>query len=153
MRFRVLQSCPAHLKAKHRVALTTALEAVREAAQRRDPVKEVRAWKLFSLLPFWLLRRPLGQGRVGKAELSDRFELFAGGQWESLHGAATRDTIRNKESDQHRTYRNPCCTWYAAYVPLRHFTDCQDVAPYGAGPSECTAGVTPAPSENLGQDD
>ena len=23
----------------------------------------------------------------------------------------------------------------------------------GAGPSECTAGVTPPPSENLGQDD
>ena len=39
------------------------------------------------------------------------------------------------------------------YVPLRHFTDCQDGAAYGAGPSECTAGVTPAPSENLGQDD
>ena len=97
MRFRVLQSCPAHLKAKYRVALTTALEAVHEAAQRRDPVKEVRAWKLFSLLPFWLLRKPLGQGRVGKAELSDRFELFAGGQWESLHGAVTRDTIPNKE--------------------------------------------------------
>ena len=79
MRFRVLQSCPAHLKAKYRVALTTALEAVHEAAQRRDPVKEVRAWKLFSLLPFWLLRRPVGE------------------QWESLHRAATRDTTRNKE--------------------------------------------------------
>ena len=50
MRFRVLQSCPAHLKAKYRVALTTALEAVHEAAQRRDPVKEVRAWKLFSFV-------------------------------------------------------------------------------------------------------
>ena len=93
----MLQSCPAHLRAKYRVALTTALEAVHEAAQRRDPVKEFRAWKLFSLLPFWLLRKPLGQGRVRKAELSDRFELFTGGQWESLHGAATRDTIRNRE--------------------------------------------------------
>ena len=82
MRFRVLQSCPAHLKAKYRVALTTALEAVHEVA---DTVKEVRVWKLFSLLPFWLLRKPLGQGRVGKAELSDRFELFTGGKWESLH--------------------------------------------------------------------
>ena len=36
-----------HLKEKYRVALTTALEAVHEAAQRRDPVKEVRVWKLF----------------------------------------------------------------------------------------------------------
>ena len=42
---------------------------------------------------------------------------------------------------------------YDAYVPLRHFTDCQDGAANGAGPSECTAGVTPASSENLGQVD
>ena len=40
-----------------------------------------------------------------------------------------------------------------SYVPARHYTDCQDGAANGAGPSECTAGVTPAPSENLGQDD
>ena len=89
MRFRVLQSCPVHLKAKYRVALKTALEAVHEAAQRRDPVKEVRAWKLFSLLPFWLLRKPSGQGRVGKAELSGRFELKQATS-DPTHGAAPR---------------------------------------------------------------
>ena len=44
-------------------------------------------------------------------------------------------------NSQLRTYRNLCCTWYDAYVPLRHFTDCQDGAANGAGPSECTAGV------------
>ena len=66
----------------------------------------------------------------------------------SLHGGPQWTT-----TDQHCTYRNLCCTWYDAYVPLRHFTDCQDGAANGAGPSECTAGVTPAPSENLGQDD
>ena len=52
----MMQSCPVHLKGE--VALTTALEAVHEAAQRRDPVKEVRAWKLFSFLLFWLFRKP-----------------------------------------------------------------------------------------------
>ena len=43
---------------------------------------------------------------------------------------------------QQRTYRN-CCR-YDAHVPHRHFTDCQDGAANGAGPLECTAGVTPA---------
>ena len=56
-------------------------------------------------------------------------------------------------TDQQRTYRDLCCTVYDTNVPLRHLTDCQDGAANGAGPSECTAGVTPAPSENLGQDD
>ena len=37
---------------------------------------------------------------------------------------------------QHCTYRNLCCTVYDAHVPLRHFTDCQDGAANGAGPSE-----------------
>ena len=66
----------------------------------------------------------------------------------SLHGGPQWTT-----TDQHCTYRNLCCTWYDAYVPAGHLTDCQDGAANGAGPSECTAGVTPAPSENLGQDD
>ena len=66
----------------------------------------------------------------------------------SLHGGPQWTT-----TDQHCKYRNLCCTWYDAYVPLRHLTDCQVGAANGAGPSECTAGVTPAPSENLGQED
>ena len=45
---------------------------------------------------------------------------------------------------QHSTCRNLCCTWDDAYVPLGHFTDCQDGAANGAGPWRCTAGVTPA---------
>ena len=49
-----------------------------------------------------------------------------------------------------RTYRSLCCTLYDAYVPAWHITDGDDGAANGAGPSECTAGVTPAPSENLG---
>ena len=74
------------------------------------------------------------------------------------HRAATYGVVAARrppmeQTVQHRTYRNLCCTWYASYVPAGHITDCQDGAANGAGPSECTAGVTPAPSENLGQDD
>ena len=60
MRFRVLQSCPAHLKAKYRVALTTALEAIREAAQLRDPVKEVRAWKFVQFVAVLVASQTIG---------------------------------------------------------------------------------------------
>ena len=35
----------------------------------------------------------------------------------------------------------------AVYVPVWHFTDCQDGVANGAGPSECTAGVTDPCSE------
>ena len=54
--------------------MKVALEAVHTAVEQRDPLTEVRGWKLFSLLPFWLLRKPLSHGRVGKSELSERFE-------------------------------------------------------------------------------
>ena len=72
MRFRVLQTCPTHLKVKYRFALKVALKAVHSAVEQRDPLTEVRGWKLFSLLPFWLLRKPSSQGRVGKSELCER---------------------------------------------------------------------------------
>ena len=45
---------------------------------------EGRAWKLFCTLPVMLLRKPRGQGKVGKEELSLRFDKFARGQWGAL---------------------------------------------------------------------
>ena len=45
---------------------------------------ECRAWKLFLLLPFMLLRRPLGRGRIGKSELTRRFDSFGAGRWDEL---------------------------------------------------------------------
>ena len=56
--------------------------------------------------------------------------------------------------EPHNTARTAAsAALYDTFVPAWHFTDCQDGVANGAGPSECTAGVTPAPSENLGQDD
>ena len=76
MRFRVLQSCPHHLRGRFQHAARCALEARHQAVRAGDRVMELRAWKLFCLLPFWLFQRPQGQGRVGKAELCDRFDKF-----------------------------------------------------------------------------
>ena len=91
-RFNVLQSCPVHLKGRFRQATRTALEARHQAALAEDATQEIRVWKLFCVLPFWLLRRPHGGGRVGKVELSKRFDDFAAGSWTQLHRNAELDT-------------------------------------------------------------
>ena len=52
--------------------------------EQRDPLTEVQGWKLFGLLPFWLLRKPPSQGQVEKSELSERFEAFTRGHWGAL---------------------------------------------------------------------
>ena len=75
-----------------------------------DDVKEIRSWKMFCLLPFMLLRRPAGQGRVGKAELCRRFDQFSEGQWRRLHeegfrhirSESTRRTVSELPSNEQR---------------------------------------------------
>ena len=91
-RFNVLQNCPVHLKGRFRQASRTAFDACHQAAFGEDATQEIRAWKLFCVLPFWLLRRPHGGGHVGKAELNKRFDDFAAGLWTQLHRNAELDT-------------------------------------------------------------
>ena len=95
-RFAVLQGWPAQFRGRFRQAVRVALEARQEAAHGGDAEQECRAWKLFLLLPFLLLRRTTGQGRVGKAELFSRFEKFAAGQWEVLYQEASEATRADK---------------------------------------------------------
>ena len=96
-RFRVLQSCPHHLRGRFRKACRQVLESRHEDVQAGDDVKETRSWKMFCLLPFMLLRRPAGEGRVGKAELCRRFDLFSEGQWKRLYEEGFRD-IRSENT-------------------------------------------------------
>ena len=58
------------------------------AVMEHDETRELRAWKLFSVLPFWLLLRPGSQGRVARDELLRRFNLFEEGHWDRLHAEA-----------------------------------------------------------------
>ena len=83
-RFTVLQSCPWHVRGRFLQANRKALETRHNAARTNDPVTEERAWKLFCLLPVWLLRRAPGDVRVSKEDLCRRFDLFAEGLWETL---------------------------------------------------------------------
>ena len=85
--------------------MKVAMEAVHTAVEQRDPSTEARGWGLFSLWPFWLLRKPPSQGRVGKSELSERFEAFTRGHWGALHLAAIRDASQTRvpETSGHQT--------------------------------------------------
>ena len=89
-RFQVLQGFPAHLKWRFRQAARVALEARHNAVHNNDHTMEVRAWKLFLLLPFMLLRKARGVGKVGKDELSRRFDKFSEGQRRILLEEARR---------------------------------------------------------------
>ena len=84
-KFKVLQSCPVQLKGMYHQACRVALEALHVAVMEHDETRELRAWKLFSVLPFWLLLRLGSQGRVGRDELLRN--LFEEGHWDRLHEA------------------------------------------------------------------
>ena len=60
-----------------------------------DVQRETRAWKLFTLLPFRLLRRVPGQSHVSKDELHARFNEFGDGQWAELLDEALQPTTVN----------------------------------------------------------
>ena len=89
-RFQVFQGCPAHLKGRFRQAARVALEARHNAVHNNDHTMEVRAWKLFFLLPFHVVAQGRGVGKVGKDELSRRFDKFSESQWRTLLKEARR---------------------------------------------------------------
>ena len=84
-------------KGRFRHAVRVALEKRQLAVAVGDATGEVCAWKLFLLLPFMLLRRPVGEGRVGKEELSTRFDKFSEGQWGGEGPPHKRSSQVNRE--------------------------------------------------------
>ena len=71
------RNCPHSVRGRFRQAVGRALKARSEAVRVQDLVREARGWKLFCLLPVWLLQRSAGTHRVPKEELVGRFDLFS----------------------------------------------------------------------------
>ena len=68
---------------------------------RGERLGQVRAWKLFLMLPRMLLSRPPRGGEVPKKKLQDRFAAFARGEWAQLVEASLatiEGTISNQAS-------------------------------------------------------
>ena len=106
-RWTVLQSCPFQFRGRFRQAVQLALEARSEAVTRQDAVMEERAWKLFCILPVMLLRKPRGQGKVGRDELSHRFDKFARGQWATMLQEAQVASRQEGQAQRLRTEDTP----------------------------------------------
>ena len=61
---------------------------MRVALAEIDQGRAESGWKLFLLLPRFLLHKPPRGGLVPKKQLQHRFEVFAEGDWASLLAAA-----------------------------------------------------------------
>ena len=79
-----LRKCPHFLRGRLREVFSFVLRERCRAKMENDVEGEVRAWKLFGLIPAMLLHRPKGVGSVGRAELVHRFNDFQQGHWEQL---------------------------------------------------------------------
>ena len=81
LRVPTLRSCPHFLRGRLRHCFAIALREQRRAKIEGDEAAEVRAWKLFGLVPMMLLHRPKPTGSIGRDELAIRAEDIAKGHW------------------------------------------------------------------------
>ena len=77
----VMRSVPQVMKGAYTAAMRISVEEVLRSKRVHDVEVEVRAWKLFLLLPRMLLFRPARGGKVSKGHLMERLDLFSSGQW------------------------------------------------------------------------
>ena len=80
----MLRCCPYFMKGRLRECFATALRERHREALIGDNEVQVRAWKLFALIPTLLFQRPRGTGSIGRAELAQRVEGFFQGRGLSL---------------------------------------------------------------------
>ena len=80
----MLKSCPHWLRGRFREGLTVALRERHRPKLANDELGQIRAWKLFCLVPKMLLHRPRNTGSVGRDELARRVTEFQQGHWVQL---------------------------------------------------------------------
>ena len=96
LRVPMLKTCPHFLRGRFRECMGVALRERFRAKQAGDVEAEIRAWKLFALVPMMLLHRPRGAGSIGRAELSHRAVDFANGRWNDLIRQAVAEESRSR---------------------------------------------------------
>ena len=75
---------PAFLRTPFRRAMRFALDQVLVQPSGADSDAGLRAWKLWLVLPRFLLHRPPGQDKVPQTVLRARFDASFGGRWFEL---------------------------------------------------------------------
>ena len=102
----VMKSVPKFLQGAWRAALRIALEEVSTGRQVGDIVRQMRAWKLFLLLPRMLLHRKARGGAIPKHKLEERFAWFVAGRWLDLLESARRTEEQAQQSSVRRRRRH-----------------------------------------------
>ena len=80
----IMQSVPKFLHGAYRSALRQAIDGVKSGLERNDVALQVRAWKLFLLVPRMLLFRPCRGGTIPRKTIEERVALFQSGHWDVL---------------------------------------------------------------------
>ena len=76
----IMQNAPKFLHRAYRAALRQAIDGVNLGWERNDVDLQVRAWKLFLLVPRMLLSRPRRRGLVPRKTIEERIALFQSGE-------------------------------------------------------------------------
>ena len=97
----IMQSVPKFLHGAYRSALRQAIDGVKSGLERNDVVLQVRAWKLFLLVPRMLLFRPCRGGLIPRKTIEERVALFQSGHWDvlvemSLDASMQAATVRSR---------------------------------------------------------
>ena len=84
----MMKSCPGFLRGRLRFCFGVALRERHRAKSAGDRDAEIRAWKLFGLIPLLLFHRTKHSGTIGRDELAKRADDVSRGDWISLLTAA-----------------------------------------------------------------
>ena len=91
----MLKTCPRFLRGRLRHCFGVALRERHRAKLAGDRVAEVRAWKLFGMVPIMLLRRTKHSGTIGRDELAQRVEDFNRGRWTDFLPEVQQSDLRS----------------------------------------------------------
>ena len=83
-RANVMKMVPSFLAGPFRNALRAALAEAAVGSSVEDLTRQERRWKLFLLIPRFLLDRGSRGGLISRLKLSQRFETFVQGEWMAL---------------------------------------------------------------------
>ena len=101
----LMRVVPKVMRGAFRTALRLSFKEAAEARAAGNVKQEIRAWKLFMLVPRMLLTKTPRGGAVSKAKLAERCDAFARGDWMLLVKASRADAQSNSTATLRRRRR------------------------------------------------
>ena len=100
-----MKSVPGFMKGAYQSAMRIALAEIDEQRNHNVVSRISRGWRLFLVLPRLLLHKPPRGGKIPKAQLHRRIEVFSRGEWDSLLADGLESTSRSGQTFSRRRRR------------------------------------------------